>query len=164
MRWHRVLGPDRIKLELRTPPGDPEEEMAAGREERKEAILWELVELLERSGKVVNANKLFIDLRNRERKATTGIGEGLAIPHVRTIQAREFVVALGRSTPGIDFGSIDGRRVHIFLAIVSPPYEDKAYLKVYQRVGRMFAGTDLVQRLLAAGDEHEIIRILSDAG
>jgi mannitol/fructose-specific phosphotransferase system IIA component (Ntr-type) len=144
-------------MELRTAP---EEDGDA----RKESILWELVELLAETGEVRNANKLFLDLRNRERKSTTAIGEGIAIPHVRTRHARQFTVVLGRSTPGLDFEAPDGGKVHIFLCMVSPPYEDRVYLRVFRKVAEMFSGTDLVKRLLEASNEHELIRVLEAAG
>lgn len=160
MQWHRLLSPERIKMELRTAPG---EEGEAG-EERKESILWELVELLGETGEVRNANKLFLDLRNRERKSTTAVGEGIAIPHVRSRHARVFTMVLGRSTTGLDFDAPDGRKVHVFLCMVSPPYEDRTYLRVFKKVAEMFSGTDLVQRLLQASNEHELIRVLAAAG
>lgn len=164
MRWHQLLAPERILMELRTAPGDPSEETSRDQQERKESIIWELVELLQTSGKISNPNKLFIDLRNRERKATTGIGQGLAVPHVRTIQAKAFVMALARSTTGLDFEAVDGERVHLFIAMVSPPYEDRSYLRMYQKIGRMFMEEGLLEHILAAGDPHEIIRLLGDAG
>lgn len=163
MRWHRLLSPDLIRLELRTREAPEEEEAGQSRRELKEAVLEELVDLLVGSGKVSNPRKLFLDLRNRERKATTGIGGGIAIPHVRTRQAREFVMALARSTPGIDFGAIDDKKVHLFLAMVSPPYEDRLYLRVFGKIGRIFSQEGLLQEILEATTVHEIVRILSDA-
>ncbi len=162
MRWHRLLAPERILLELRTTPGDPEDETPRDRQERKESILAELVELLDTSGKISNPSKLLTDLRNRERKATTGIGQGLAVPHVRTRQATEFIMALARSTDGLEFEAVDGQRVHLFIAMVSPPYEDRAYLRMYQKIGRMFMEEGLLERILAAADAHDIIRVLEE--
>ena len=163
MRWHRLLAPERIILELRTAPGDPGEEAPREQQERKESILWELVELLDTSGKISNPNKLFTDLRNRERQATTAIGQGIAIPHVRTRQATEFMMALARSSDGLDFEAVDGQRVHLFIAMVSPPYEDRSYLRMYQKIGRMFMEEGLLERILAASDPHGIIRVLEEA-
>ena len=163
MQWHRLLSPDLIRMELETPapteePGTPQE-----RQSRKEAILKELVDLLALSGKISNPTKLLRDLRNRERKATTGIGGGVAVPHVRTRQAREFVMVLARSKAVMEFDSIDGEKVHLLIAMVAPPYEDRAYLRVYQKVGRIFSEKDAMERILQAENEHEIIRILTVA-
>lgn len=161
MKWHRLLSPDRILVELET-PAPSEEEVPRDRQELKEAILKELADLLGRSGKISNSNKLFLDLRNRERKATTGIGGGVAVPHVRTRQASQFVMALARSKDGVDFDAVDGEKVHLFLTMVSPPYDDRTYLRVYQKIGRIFLQEGALQRILEASTGHEIIRLLGE--
>jgi mannitol/fructose-specific phosphotransferase system IIA component (Ntr-type) len=167
MRLTRFLKPPQVKLELdaRTPGEVPE----GWTRERfvwsvKEAVLRELVALLDASGKVANARKLATDLENRERKATTGIGGGIAIPHVRTMQAREFTMCFARSTPGVEFGATDGQPVHFFFGVVSPPYDDKLYLEVYREIGKVFGTEEARERLLAAETEHEIIKIVGAFG
>lgn len=167
MRLTRYLKPPQIKLELvtRTPDEVPE----GWSRERfvwsiKERILGELTDLLETSGKVVSRRKLQTDLENRERKATTGIGEGIAIPHVRTMQARDFTLCFARSTPGVEFGAIDDSPVHFLFGVVAPPYDDKLYLEVYKKIGIIFGVEETRQALFDAEDEHEIIRIISRFG
>ena len=86
----RFLHPECIKLDLDFIPAEPlpdeTEAQAAKRHEReKEVVLSEFAELLDRSGLVANRSKFTRDLINRERKATTAIAPGIAIPHVRTM-------------------------------------------------------------------------------
>lgn len=164
MRLTRYLKPPQVRLELETVM--PEEKPEEWSESRflwsvKSAILQELVGLLDASGKVSNPKRLFHDLENRERKATTGIGGGIAIPHVRTMQAKDFTICFARCTPGIYFNSLDGEPVHFFFGVVAPPYRDKLYLEVYKKVGQVFGTEDAREALLAAADEHEVIRIVS---
>ena len=164
MRLTRFLKPAQVKLELEAGAiEDPPESWSRERlvREIKERILYELVGLLETTGNVVNPTKLLTDLVNRERKATTGIGDGIAIPHVRTMQARRFSMAFARSTGGVEFDAIDGRPTHFFFCIVSPPYDDKLYLQVYKKIGEVFAEPQLRRRLTEAADKHEVIRIIS---
>jgi mannitol/fructose-specific phosphotransferase system IIA component (Ntr-type) len=130
--------------------------------EIKEAVLRELVELLDKSGKVANKSKLLTDLLNRERKASTAIGQGLAIPHVRTLQARDFIIAFARSSAGIDFDAIDGQKVHIFFCTVSPPYDDSLYLNVYKNIAVFMSNEQRRKTLFEAEDAHEIVRVISD--
>ncbi len=163
MRWHRLLSPDLIRMELEFRPAGESEDSPRAPQEGKEAILQELVDLLSLSGKISNSKKLFLDMRNRERKATTGIGSGVAVPHVRTRQAREFVMALARAPEGVDFDAIDGGKVFLFLAMVSPPYEDRQYLRVYQKIGKIFSQEEILERILNSPTEHEIIRILAES-
>lgn len=167
MRLTRFLKPAQVRLELRTttPPEVPEgwtRERFVG--SIKEQVLSEIVELLVASGKVGNARKLYQDLLNRERKATTAIGGGLAIPHVRTLQAKDFILAFARSTPGVEFDAPDGASVHFFFGVVAPPHDDRLYLEVYRRIGEVFGTPERKEALRRAANEHEVIRILSAFG
>jgi mannitol/fructose-specific phosphotransferase system IIA component (Ntr-type) len=81
----------------------------------KERVCAELVALFSVSGEVRNEHKFYLDLLNREKKASTAIGEGLAVPHVRSLQPRTMVVVFARSTPGVEYASPDGEigRAHV---------------------------------------------------
>ncbi|MBD3335319.1 MAG: hypothetical protein GF355_07355 [Candidatus Eisenbacteria bacterium] len=164
MHLARLLKPEMIKMELETtmPPETEEEEV--NREKLvagvKESVLEELTDLLDRSGRVGNPNRLLKDLVHRERKATTGIGRGFAIPHVRTREAREFLFAVARSTPGIEFDAMDGEPVHIFLTFVSPPHDDQLYLTVYKRIAEAIETTTVLDDLMEAQSEGEVIRAM----
>ncbi|KPL05517.1 MAG: hypothetical protein AMJ73_00465 [candidate division Zixibacteria bacterium SM1_73] len=125
---------------------------------RKEAILKELVDLLEISGKVGNKRKLLLDLVNREKKATTGIGHGIALPHVRTMQAKEFIIGLARSREGYDYDSLDKEPVHLFFVMAAPPYDDALYLKVFKALAEILRFDYFREELLNASSEYEIIR------
>jgi mannitol/fructose-specific phosphotransferase system IIA component (Ntr-type) len=141
---------------------DPENNLSPKKRlwQTKYAILEELVNLLDQSGKVCNKKKLFIDLLNREKKASTGIGKGIAFPHVRTMQARDFVMGFARSTPGYDFDSLDQDPVHLFFVMVAPPYDDSLYLKVFKSLASLLQYDSFRQELLDAQSEHEIIRAI----
>lgn len=165
MKLTRYLKPAQIRMELRT--RTPEAIPEGWSQDRfqwsvKEEVLRELVELIEASGKVSNPKKLFTDLLNRERKATTAIGGGLAVPHVRTMQAKDLVLFFARSTPGVEFVSLDRAPVHLFIGVVAPPYDDALYLRLYKRIAQSFSIPGATERLMAAKDEHEAIKILSD--
>lgn len=157
----RYLKPELIKLEMGTEINvDPDSSLHPDKIlwMRKEAILKELVDLLDKSGKVGNKRKLLIDLVNRERKATTGIGQGIAFPHVRTMQAKEFIMGLARSKNGYDFDSLDHEPVHLFFVMAAPPYDDALYLKVFKALAEILRFDYFREELLNADSEHEIIR------
>jgi mannitol/fructose-specific phosphotransferase system IIA component (Ntr-type) len=165
MRLTRYLKPAQIRMELGTTTPDTIPEGWSPERFRwhvKEEVLKELVDLFDTSGKVPNRSKLTTDLLNRERKATTGIGDGIAIPHVRTLQARDFIMVFARSTPGVEFMALDGRPVHLFIGVVAPPYDDRLYLQIYKRVAQVFSQPQARQHLLQASDAHEVIKVLSD--
>jgi PTS system fructose-specific IIC component len=107
-------------------------------------------------------NRLRCDLVNREKKATTGLSNGVAVPHVRTREAREFVVAFARSTPGLEFDSLDGQPAHLFIALVAPPYDDTLYLRIYKQLAEAFVNKDAARILMVARDEGEVIRAFKE--
>jgi PTS system fructose-specific IIC component len=159
----RFLKPELIKLEMETQiNNDPNSSLHPEKLlwMRKEAILKELVDLLDTSGRVGNKRKLMVDLLNRERKATTGIGQGIALPHVRTMQAKEFIMGLARSKEGYDFDSLDKEPVNLFFVMAAPPYDDALYLKVFKALAEMLHFDYFREELLNASSEYQIVRAI----
>ncbi|MEZ0230405.1 MAG: PTS sugar transporter subunit IIA, partial [Planctomycetota bacterium] len=127
-------------------------------------ILDAIVGLLAGSSNASRPKKLLEELIDRERKATTGLGGRIALPHVRTQHAKGFAmaVAIVREEQGLSFDSVDGEPVRIFIAMVAPAYDDRFYTKVERDLAQAFArGPELVDELLAATSPGEVIRILS---
>jgi len=187
MRLHRFLKEDNVDLDFQpladTPfeePSDEEEEgdgdgdgddgeLTTGqRFRRKVVILERLIELLVPSGKITNPKKCLTDLRNREAKATTGFGMGVAMPHVRTPQAKDFAIGVAIAPePGLEFDALDEEPVRIFFVMVAPPYNDKYYRKVEKLLAQAFLddgddGYGLRERLLDARSPGEVIVALRE--
>jgi mannitol/fructose-specific phosphotransferase system IIA component (Ntr-type) len=123
-------------------------------------VVQELVQLFATTGQIANEKKLFTDLLNREKRASTAYGDGVALPHVRTLQARSFVMAFARSTPGLPFGAPDHKSTHLFFGLVAPPYDDRLYLRVYRTLGPLLLDTEWQAELMAARDPHRVLRLL----
>ena len=66
------------------------------------------------------APKVLKEVVERERQATTGIGNGVGVPHARSTHVKKTVMAIGRVSGGIEFGAVDGERVRVILLLVSP--------------------------------------------
>jgi PTS system fructose-specific IIC component len=168
MNLARLLKAEQILLELETKDRPEEERGELSRSqyvwETKESVLDELVGVVDRSGRVSNRNKLLQDLINRERKATTGLANGVAIPHVRTIYAKELLVGFARSTPGVEFDCLDNHKAHLFFVMVAPPYDDTAYLRLYRQLAEAFSLRDFRADFMAAQSEGEILRLVKLMG
>lgn len=126
----------------------------------RKSVVGEACDLLDRSGAVTNRNRLFTDLFNREKRTGTAVGEGIAFPHVRTMQVKRFVMAFGRSTEGLPFRAPDDEPVHLFFAMVSPPYEDRIYLKVYRALASALLHEEHRGELMEAWSPNEVWRVL----
>jgi PTS system fructose-specific IIC component len=162
MNLSRYFTEDLVKLDMTTvvePPGE-EESIERWRQSGKEMILEELVSLLEVGNRIGNRNKLLIDFINREKKATTAIGHGVAVPHVRSMQAKDFMIAFARSPEGYDFGSLDSSPAHLFFIMAAPPYDDSLYLKVFKSLASMLQYPSFREELMTLKSPGELIRAL----
>lgn len=162
MRLSRYITEDLVKLEMSTqvPPPPEEGSVEKWRAQAKEQVLEELVALLASANRTGNESKLLIDFVNRERKATTAIGQGIAIPHIRTMQAKEFMLAFARSTEGYDFDSLDGKPTHMFFVMAAPPYDDSLYLKAFKALAEMAQYEHFRDELMTAESPGEILRAI----
>lgn len=153
-----------FSVELPHIPDDeePQELSDKHKAENKEAILDGLVRLLERSEQIGNRSKLLTDFIHRERKATTAIGHGIAIPHIRTYQAKELIIGVAISREGYDFDSPDGEPVRMFFVMAAPNYDDSLYLKVFKALAELFRFDYFRERLLEAEEEYDIVRAFQD--
>jgi len=162
MNLARYFKEDMIKLEMNTiiEPLGEDESVVKWRQRSKELILEELVALLETHNRIGNHNKLMLDYINREKQCSTGIGQGVAIPHIRSKQAKAFMIAFARSIEGYDFDSIDKKPVHLFFIMASPPYDDDLYLKVFKQLATMMREEDFRNELMQYQTPGEIIRAI----
>lgn len=156
--------PERIKLDLEVEwPTDAKGNPLPPRKAIwiiKSKVIDELVSLHEKSGFVQNRNRLFKDLLNREKRATTGIGNGVAVPHVRTLQVRDVSVCFAKSNNGIEFEAVDGEPCYLFFSIVAPPYNDQDYLKFFSKIASMLQYESVREALRNAETPDEVIRII----
>ena len=162
MHISHALTEDLIKLELETviEPFDGNGSEERWRAEGKEKILDELVGILEHDARIGNRKKLLEDFINRERKATTAIGHGIAFPHIRSMQAKEFMIGFARSTKGYNFDSPDGELSHLFFVMAAPPYDDNFYLKVFKSLSEMLVQESFRDELMSVKSPGEVIRAI----
>ncbi len=102
----------------------------------KEEILDQMLALCARSGAVTNLEAARQDILARERKSSTGMEHGIALPHARTEAVERMVCALGICRAGIAFGALDGALSHIFLMVLMPPYTTAEYTRLAGNVTR----------------------------
>jgi len=162
MQISRYFSEDLVKLEMETviePLGEDMSEIK-WRQKGKEQILDELVTLLESGHRIGNRSKLLLDYINREKKATTGIGDGVAIPHVRSMQAKDLMFAFARSTKGYDFESLDGKPSHLFFVMACPSYDDNLYLKLFKALAEMLQYESFREELMNVQHPGELIRAI----
>ena len=162
MNIARYISESAIKLEMTTVIEPLEEDMSVERwrQRGKEQILDELVVLLENGSRTGNRTKLLLDFVNREKKASTGLSHGIAFPHIRSMQAKEFMLGFARSAKGYDFGALDGEPTHLFFVMAAPPYDDTLYLRVFKALSEILRYESVREELMEISSPGEVIRIL----
>ena len=123
----------------------------------KRKVIEEIAEVLNASSEVSNLTKLTRDLINVEKRETTGIGEGIAIPHIRTLRTRSFVMGFCRSEKGLRYGAIDGEPVHLFFPMIAPPHDDRRYLRVLKDLATILQEPGCQEMLRSAETPDEVI-------
>jgi fructose-specific phosphotransferase system IIA component len=144
-----LLSPETIKLDLQA--------------RQKTAALREVAELLAQNKCVGDFEAFFNEILQRERVSNTALGHDVAIPHARTDQCSDILVAVGRSTAGIDFEAKDGQPVRLIFLIGTPKQMVTDYLRVVGNLARLLRQDDLRQRLLDAPDAAAFIKTVGEA-
>ena len=126
----------------------------------KEGIIKELLQMLFKAGAIKNTDKLFKILMDRESLGSTGIGQGVGIPHGKTNSVGKLVGAFGISKTGVDFDSLDGETAHIFFLLIAPEGSAGPHLKALAKISRLLKDKYLRDRLIKANSSKEVIEIL----
>jgi PTS system nitrogen regulatory IIA component len=101
-------------------------------------------------------------LVERERLASTAIGEGVAIPHGKLDAVGKLIACVGRAREGVDFDSMDGRPTHIFFVLVAPENSTGVHLKALARISRLFKDPEFRTRLMAAETASDMYRVIAE--
>ena len=128
----------------------------------KKDVIKELVELLVKTGKVKDKKKMVQILLEREELGSTGIGQGIAIPHGKSDTVSDLAAAFGLSTDGISFDSLDGEPVNIFFLLVAPEGAAGAHLKALARISSLLKDKYFRKSLLAAKTPEDVITIIQE--
>ena len=130
---------------------------------QKNAALREVASQLNQTGCITDFNAFFNEILERERVSNTALGHDIAIPHARTEQCREILIAVGRNAAGIDFEVKDGGPVRLIFLIGTPKQMVTEYLRVVGNLARLLRQDALRQALLTAPDAATFIKLIDQA-
>ena len=129
----------------------------------KDAVLRELVELVERVEPGVPSDEVLRAVREREQKLSTGIGNGVAIPHGKAAGLDRLRLAAGVAHDGIEFEALDGQPVRLFFLLVGPESAAGEHVKALSRIARLLQRDTFRTRLAAAAHPEEFYALLTEA-
>jgi nitrogen PTS system EIIA component len=142
------LSPDAIKMSLES--------------KTKKDVIKELVELLVQTGKVKDKKKMTQILIEREDLGSTGIGQGIAIPHGKSDTVNELTAAFGLSPEGVAFDSLDGEPVNIFFLLVAPEGAAGAHLKALARISSLLKDKYFRKSLISSKTPADVIKVIQE--
>jgi PTS system nitrogen regulatory IIA component len=135
------------------------EQLKAG---NKRDALAELVGVFAQGRINVDSEAMLHVLLERERLGSTGIGDGIAIPHGKLPGLEEMVVSFGRSREGIAFEAMDGKPVHLFFLLMAPENSAGQHLKALAKISRMLKDENFRKNLLAAKMHEDLFRTIAE--
>ena len=127
----------------------------------KEKVIAELVDVIARSGKLKDKKDFLRTILKREKLGSTGIGNGVAIPHSRTPKVKDFILAFARQDKGVDFGALDGEKTYLFFMLASPEANVGGHLKILAEISRLVKDKFLVDRLKGAKDKKQALGVVA---
>lgn len=142
-----LLSPNRITFDLKAAT--------------KEQAIDELINILYADGKLHDKEKFRKETFQREKEFSTGIGMGIAIPHIRDDNATEPTITIGISKKGIDFESFDNELTFIFFLIAVPPSHNDLHLELLSYLTRKVMYEGIIEKLADAKEFDQILEILS---
>ncbi len=125
----------------------------------KDDVLDEMISLLSTSKLVTNNEEFREKILEREKAVSTGVGAGMAIPHVKIASIKDFTAAIGRSKQGVDFKSLDGAPTHIIVMVGCNNTQSADFLKILARLVTRLKQQSVQQEILNA-ESPEVIRDL----
>ena len=128
----------------------------------KKGVLEELAQIITQQEPSLSKGSLLQVLLERERLGSTGIGDGIALPHGKLKELDHLCISFGRSAKGLDFDSIDEKPAYVFFLLLAPENSAGVHLKALAKISRMLKDGNFRRRLMGAQSGQEIYEMIID--
>lgn len=128
----------------------------------RDSTIKELINVLMNKNSITNEKSIFQAVLDREKIMTTGVGNGIAIPHCKHTDSPDFAVALGINKDGLEFESIDKKPVKIVFLLVGPENNPGLHIKLLSRISRLMSNEELRQQLIESKDADEALNFIEE--
>jgi fructose-specific phosphotransferase system IIA component len=126
----------------------------------KKDCLRQMIGLLARAEAIRDEKDSLVRLLEREKVVSTGIGNGIAIPHAKAAHVPKMVIAMARVREGLDFEALDGRPVHILFLLLGPPHEAGLHVKLLARIARLIKNPDFIEQLKTSETAEKLYQVI----
>jgi fructose-specific phosphotransferase system IIA component len=122
-------------------------------------VIKELLALFSENNLIQNHEEVLKAVLEREKILSTGLGNGVALPHCKTNSVEEFMIALGIHPKGVDFQSLDHKPAHIIFLLIGPESKPGFHIRLLSRISRIISKEDVRKQILAGKSPEEIYQI-----
>ena len=129
----------------------------------KEGVLREMAAILQRQAPEIDLERIIVGLLEREEIGSTGVGNGVAIPHARIRGLERMQYCFGRSLEGVSYDAVDNQPVYYIFMILSPADAADTYLKTLAAASRLLKQPEIRRRLRLATQRQEVTDIFRQA-
>lgn len=129
----------------------------------KSEVLVELMNLLVRGGEIQDKEAALEAVKEREKTMTTGVGQGLALPHAKSSAVKELCLALGIAREGIDFQSLDGKPVNLLFLLMATEGTPGPHIQALSKIARLTKSEDFRNKLMQAKSSGEVMELIRQA-
>ncbi|HFI0357161.1 TPA: fructose-specific PTS transporter subunit EIIC [Streptococcus suis] len=129
----------------------------------KEAVIDEMIASLVDKGYVTDFDVFKTGIMNREAQTTTGLGDGIAMPHAKNAAVKEATVLFAKSNKGVDYASLDGQPTDLFFMIAAPEGANDTHLAALAELSKYLMKAGFADRLRAATNPEEVIAVFDTA-
>ncbi len=126
----------------------------------KSGAIRELIQVLKDNGKISDEDEVYEAVMSREDKASTGLENSIAVPHAKTAAVHNIAAAIGISSQGIEFGSLDGNPSKLIFLIIAPPAQSGAHIALLSEIARLTKYSTLCDDLAEAKSADKVLAIL----
>ena len=128
----------------------------------KEETVRELIQILVDAGRIDEGGEVYQAIMAREAQGSTGLENGIAIPHAKTPAVGTLTVALGISPEGIDFEAMDGRPSHLFFLILAAPDQSGPHIEALAEIARLTRSGSFTRMLIGARSAEEVVSLFEE--
>ncbi len=128
----------------------------------KQEIIEALLDIIVKTGKVRDRGSALDSILTREKKMSTGMENGIAIPHGKTDAVEELLAGVGITKHDVDFNSLDGKPCRIFIMTLSPSHRTGPHIQFLSEISQLLRSEEKRKKLLSAADSREILRALAE--
>jgi fructose-specific phosphotransferase system IIA component len=144
-----ILRPDAVRVPLRAT--------------EKRGVIDELIDVLHATKRIRDPERLKSIVWEREQQRSTGIGDGLAIPHGKSDCSDELVLAIGRPSEPIEFGAVDKKPVRLVILLASPPARNAEHIQALGKISRLMVNAEFREQVYNAESAEQLYELFAQA-